>query len=170
VKTATWANCCDGFDVDVDGKLTPFRPTGGLVDLIAPGTGPAEWEAFWAALRTGPFGLQAYRDGSQISLPDTAAWCLSERDVASIDVSVQTGTVTADCYFFGGDLELTLDPQEVVSEQAFESVLALMRFVAAAIRLPVLAVPEGGVSQHAFLRVLPDGRAICLESGGTEHA
>ena len=64
LKPATWVNCSTDFAFD-----------GGLVDLIASGTGVGEWEAFWAALKSGPFELQAYRDNVSISLPDTAAWC-----------------------------------------------------------------------------------------------
>lgn len=135
MEAATWAACRADFAFD-----------GALVDLLAPGTGPAEWEALWADLRTGPFGLQAFLDGEPIPLPESAAWVFAEREVASVMVSVLSGTVTANCHFFGGDLELDIDPREVVTEAAFESVLAVMRFVAAAVRLPVFAVTEGGVT------------------------
>lgn len=83
----------------------------------------------------------------------------AERGVASVAVSVRSGTVTANCHFCGGDLELDIDPREVTNAAAFESVLAVMRFVAAAVRLPVVAVAEGGTPAYAFLRVSPDGQA-----------
>ncbi len=85
-------------------------------------------------------------------------------------VSVLSGTVTANCHFFGGDLELDIDPREVVTEAAFESVLAVMRFVAAAVRIPVVAVAEGSTPAYAFLRVSPDGRAAFLRAGSVRHA
>jgi hypothetical protein len=150
-KTACWENCRDEFTFD-----------GGLVDLIAPGTTPAEWETFWAALRSGPFDLRVWRDNAPIPTPETAAWCLGEQSAASVYASVRAGKVTANCHFFGGDLELDIDPREVVDEAAFESVLSLMRLVAAAIRLPVLATPESGGAARAFLRVLPAGPAECI--------
>ncbi len=133
METATWDAC-----------RADFASDGPLVDLLAPGTGPAQWEAFWFALRAGPFGLSAFRDGEPIPLPESAAWVFAERQVASVMVSVLSGTVTANCHFFGGDLELDIDPREVTSEAAFESVLAVMRFIAAAVQLPVFAGPEGG--------------------------
>jgi hypothetical protein len=150
VKPATWANCRRDFVFD-----------GALVDLIVPGTaGLAEWEAFWAALRAGPFGLRAYREGEPILPPETVAWIMAEREAAApVYVSVAAGTVTANCHFFGGDVRLDIDPREVVSEVAFESVLALMRFVAGAVGRPVLAVPEGGRQEHRFLTVSPTGEA-----------
>ena len=154
MKAATWANCRRYFAFD-----------GALVDLLAPGTGPAEWEAFWEALRAGPFGLQAFRDGEPIPLPGSAAWVFAEREAASVTVSVRAGTVTANCHFFGGDLKLDIDPREVVGEPAFESVLAVMRFVAAAVRLPLFAVAEGGTPAVAFLRVSPDGQAVYRPGG-----
>ncbi len=151
MEEASWANCQSEFAFD-----------GSLVDLIVIGTEPAHWESFWTALRSGPFGLQAYRDGESIPLPATAEWAFVEREVASVTVQVMAGTVNIKCHFFGGELELDLDPREVVGERAFDSVLALMRLVAASVGLPILATSEGGGAEYGFLRVSPDGRAVFL--------
>jgi hypothetical protein len=153
-----------------DALRADFAFDGALIDLLAPGTGDAEWEAFWSALRVGPFELRAFRDGDPISLPDSAAWVFAEREVASVMVSVSFGTVTANCHFFGGDLELDIDPREVVTDAAFQSVLAIMRFVAASVRLPMVAVAEGSTPEYAFLRVSPDGQAAFLRAGSVRHA
>jgi hypothetical protein len=159
VEAATWDTCRADFAFD-----------GALIDLLVPGTGDAEWEAFWAALRAGPFPLRALRDGEPIPLPASAAWVFAEREVASVMVSVLSGTVTANCHFFGGDLELDIDPREVATEAAFESVLAVMRFVATTVRRPVVAVAEGGTPAYAFLRVSPDGQAEFLRMGYVWHS
>lgn len=148
---ATWKNCRKDFAFD-----------GAWVDLIVPGSGLAEWETFWAAVRAGPFELRAFRDGVPIPLPESAAWALAEQEVASVWVSVLAGTLTINCHFFGGDLKLDIDPREVTGESAFGMVLAVMRFVAAAVGRPVFAVMEGGREQHAFLRVSPEGEAEFL--------
>src|SRR5262245_14133511 len=132
MELATWANCRADFAFD-----------GALVDLVCPGTGAAEWEAFWTCLRKGKFGLKAFRDGKPIPLPESVAWVFSEQEVASVGVSVVAGSVTANCFFHGGDLELDIDPREVTSEPAFQSVLTIMRFIAESLCLPVLAVGEG---------------------------
>ena len=121
-------------------------------------------------MRAGPFELQAFRDGEAIPLPESAAWALAERDVASVMVSVVAGPINANCHFFGGDLELDIDPREVVTESAFESVLAIMRFIALAVRLPVSAVAEGSSPKYAFLRVSPVGRAEYLPAGSIRRA
>jgi hypothetical protein len=159
VELATWENCRADFAFD-----------GALIDLLAPGTGPTEWEVFWAALRAGPFELKAFLDGEPISPPESAAWALAERDVASIMVSVVAGPITANCHFFGGDLELDIDPREVITESAFESVLAIMRFTAITVGLPVFAVAEGGRPEYAFLRVSPVGQAEFLPAGSIRRA
>lgn len=159
MEAATWDNCRADFAFD-----------GALLDLVVPGTGDAEWEVFWSALRAGPFGLQAFRDGEPILLPNSAAWVFGEREVASIMVSVRSGTITANCHFFGGHLKLDIDPREVTSQAAFESVLAVMRFVASAVDLPTIIVAEGGTPAYAFLRVLPDGQAMFLPVGSIRHA
>jgi hypothetical protein len=151
---ATWANC--HFDFAFDGAL---------VDLLVPGTNSDEWEAFWSALQAGPFPLQAFRDGEPIPIPDTAAWALAEREVASVMMSIIIGGLAVHCHFFGGDLELDIDPREVVTESAFESVLAIMRLIAGATRLTVLALSEGGSPPFAFLQVLPTGLAEYLPAG-----
>jgi hypothetical protein len=61
-----------------------------------------------------------FRDGEPIPLPELAAWVFAEREVASVTVSILSGTVTANCHFFG-DLELDVDPREVTSAAAFDS-------------------------------------------------
>ncbi len=154
MKPATWANCRADLAFD-----------GALVDLLVPGTGPAAWEALWAALRSGPFGLRVLRDGGPVPLPESPAWFLAEQEQAAVTLSVRSGTITANCHLFGGELRLDIDPREVTGEEAFGSVLAVMRFVAAALDLPVLAVPEGGPQRYAFIRVSPDGQAAFLPPG-----
>jgi hypothetical protein len=156
---ASWDNCRAGFAFD-----------GALVDLLVPGTGPAEGEAFWTALRSGPFDLRGYRDGAPWSLPETAAEVFAEGEVAAVTVSVVARPVTANCHFFSANLKLDIDPREVVSEEAFESVLAVMRFVAAAVKRQVFAVAEGGTPDHAFLRVTTEGHAEFLPRGSIKRA
>ena len=148
VEAATWESCRADFAFD-----------GAMIELLVTGTGDEEWEAFWMAIRAGPFGLRAFRGRRA----DPAArvcgvGVFAERQVASVMVSVQSSTVTANCHFFGGDLELDIDSREIVNEAAFESVLAIMRFIATAVRLPVLAIVEGGAPAYAIMRVSPDGR------------
>jgi hypothetical protein len=156
VIPATWENCIAEFAFD-----------GALIDLLVPGTGPSQWEVFWAALRGGPFELQAFRDGEPLQLPASAAWARAERQAASVMVSIVAGAITANCHFFGGDLELDIDPREIITESAFESVLAIMRFTAMAVQLPVFAVAEGGSPESAFLQVSPVGQGEYLPAGST---
>lgn len=145
LETATWENCRNHFVLER-----------ALIDLRVPGTKDPEWEVFWAALRAGPFELHAFRDGESIPLPESAEWVFIERERASVMVTVRAGTVTANCHFFGGDLELDVYPPEINTEAAFASVLAIMRFVASAVGLAMFAMTEGGSLEEAFLRVTPD--------------
>lgn len=149
---ATWPNCSPYFIFD-----------GAWVDLIAVGTDTSDWESFVAALTSGPYALRCCRDDEMIPIPESAGWALAETSLATVCLTVQTGGVSANCHFFGGDLELDIDPREVVDESAFESVLDLMRFVARAVGRPVIAAPEGGRLEEAFLRVDPNGEASFLE-------
>jgi hypothetical protein len=161
VEAATRDNCRADFAF--------AQADGSFVDLLAAGTGPAEWEAFWAALRTGPFGVEACRDGESIPLPESARRVFAERDEASYKLFLSADNVTAGCTFHEDDLRLHINPREVVGESEFRSVLALMRFAAAGVRFPVFAVPEAFPPAHAFLRVSPDGRAEFLPAGSVRR-
>jgi hypothetical protein len=93
---------------------------------------------------------------------------LAEREAAAVMVSVRAGPVTANCHFVStNEVELDIDPREVTGESTFEAVLAIMRLVAAAVRVPVFAVPEGGAPAVAFLRVQPDGRVDTRPAGSS---
>lgn len=151
---ATWENCRSEFESEAD--------AGALVDLIVPGTGAAEWELFWSALRSAPFGFRMYRDGEEIPLPDSASWALAEIQVASVMVSIAVHSITVNCHFFGGDLELDVAPREITNEAAYGAVLEVMRHIAHSLQMPMLATPEGAGVKRAFLKVLPDGRAFYL--------
>jgi hypothetical protein len=142
---------------------------GTLVDLLVPGTGRAGWEAFWSALRSGPFELRAFRDGEPITPPESVAWILAEQKDASVYAWILAGNVCANFLFYDDDVKLHLAPREIVGESDFESVLAIMRFVAAAVRLPVFVVGECGTAEQAFLRVAPDGQAEFLPAGSVKR-
>lgn len=155
MEPATWDNCQADLTFD-----------GAWVDLLVPGADSrTQWETFWTTLRVGPFDLQADRAGEPIPLPQSASWIFAAREQNPIVVAVRVGTVTASCHFFGGNLELDIDPREVNDPASFESVLTLMRFVASAIGLPIVAVAEGGTPPQAFLSVAPDGQATRLPTG-----
>ncbi len=64
---------------------------GGLVDLLAPGTKMAEWDAFWAALQSSPFVLRGFRDGEPWPLPKSVTKLFTEREEAAVMVSGRSG-------------------------------------------------------------------------------
>lgn len=159
MEPATWANCREDFVFD-----------GALLYLIVPGSGTAEWEMFWEALKYGPFGVQVFREGVPIPLPESVAWIFAEREQAPVMVSVRVRGVTVNCHFNGGDLKLDIDPREVTNESAFEAVLGVMRFIATAVRLAVFVVPgPGSPPDYPFLRVSPDGKAEYLPAGSVRR-
>jgi hypothetical protein len=138
---------------------------GAHIDLLVPGAGPAEWEAFWSALRAGPVGLRAFREDEPIPLPGSAAQVFAEDEGVSIGVWILAGNVTVTWHCICGDLKFGFDPRKAVGASAFEAVLAVMRLAAAAVRLPLLVTEEGARPESAFLRVWPDGRAEFLPAG-----
>jgi hypothetical protein len=152
VGAATWAQCRSDFFFD-----------GALVDLLAFDADATAWESLVSALKSGPFKLACFRDGEPIALPESAEWAFAERGKATVMLSILVGPLTANCHFFGGsEIELDIDPREVTSEEAFESVVKLMRFIANSTNLPVVATPEGGGRNCAFLSLGPGGDVVLV--------
>lgn len=136
---------------------------GAFVDLVVPEAGPTEWEMFWQALRIGPFRLQTFRDGEPVALPESTSWFISEQEIASVHVSVVADNVMMNCFFRDVEWDLDFDPREIVNETSFETMLKMMRFVAAAVSVPVFAVYEGTTdTQFAFIRISPEGEVVFL--------
>jgi hypothetical protein len=150
-EPATWDNC-----------RSHIEGGGVFIDLTVPDSGEAGWEVLLWALKAGPFELQTFSEDDPIPLPKSAAAAFVEqRDVQPVNVAIRAGAVTANCRFFGGDIDLDIHPEQVTDAAAFESMLAIMRFVAAALRLPVFAASYGRYDAP-FLRVSPDGTAMLL--------
>jgi hypothetical protein len=150
-EPATWDNCRS----HIEGE-------GVFIELIVPDSREAGWEVLLWALKGGPFELLAYSEDDPIPLPESAAAAfIEQRDIQPVNVAIGAGPVTAHCRFFGGDIDLDVDAAQVEGAAAFESMLAIMRFVAGALRLPVFAVSYGKV-EEPFLRVSPDGAAMLL--------
>ncbi len=165
MEPATWDNCRADFDRE-------------FVDLLVPDTDPAAWQAFWTALRSGPFEVQVSRAlWESIPPPKSVAWIFDtqELDGSMTLAFLHAGPVSPFCCFnfAGGDGDhpkLHVACEEVVSAEAFESVLAVMRFLAGALALPVLAVAELLGPEDAFIRVSADGQAEFLPSGSGRPA
>lgn len=159
MEPATWENCRADFEKE-------------FIDLLVPGKGLAVWEAFWAALRSGPFPVRLERKFKYLPLPRTVAWIFDLQQVEDrmITAEVPSGPVTARCFFdYAGEGEdyprLSINCEEMVSAEAFDAVLAILRYLSRALAMPVFAVPEVRDPPDAFLRVSPDGQAVFLPPG-----
>lgn len=153
-QPATWEKCRREFE----------QKDSGLIDLIVPGTSEVDLVSFWNAIRLAPFGLQTFRDGIALEIPETNEWVFQERMVASVMARIKAGKASINCHFFGGDLELDVEPREVCDEVEFESMLCVMRVITHALNRPMYAVPEGASLSDAFLRVMPDGTCEYLST------
>jgi hypothetical protein len=149
---ATWESC----------QQDLAHHFGGLLDLLVPGTNDADWERFWAALRAGPFPFQTLRDGEPIPPPESAAWIFAERETVGVIVRIDVHGLQANCHFFGGELEVDLDPREITGETAFASMLHLQHFLATTLNRPAFAAFEGDGAARAFVQMTPDGQSTYL--------
>jgi hypothetical protein len=135
---------------------------GALIDVLVPGADTRHCELFWTSLLSMHGAVAVTRDGVSVAVPKTwSEGCVEAQD-AAVTASIKVGALTVNCHFFGGELELDVDPREVNSEQAFEDLIGLMRLVSSSTGLKTLATPEGGRSEHAFICVLPDGSAMFI--------
>lgn len=147
MEAANWNRCRDDFTFD-----------GALIDILALDADEMAWESFLSAIKASPFTLACFRDNERVALPESSAWTFAEREFASICLSILVGKVTANCFFFvRSEIELDVDPREVTCQETFESMLTLMRFISNSTGLRVVATPEGGGQNCAFLSATPGG-------------
>lgn len=161
---ATWENCRADFNR-------------AYVDLLVPDAGPAAWQAFWTALRSGPFAVRLSQKFKSLPLPRTVEWIFDLQEVHDdmVTADVPSGPVTALCCFnYASNRDnaprLSIDCEQVVGPEAFEAVLVLARYLAGAIGKPVLAVAEILGPDDAFIRVSPDGQAEFVPEGAGRPA
>ncbi|HEX8911345.1 MAG TPA: hypothetical protein VF796_03220 [Humisphaera sp.] len=143
-----------------------------LTHLVAPRTCGRDWETFLETMRAGPFRVGArFTGGGPAPLPTSAAAAFEAFESSPVYLTIECGSVVAHCHFFepSAEVRLDIDPREVTDASRLESVLALMRHVAAALGRPVRATPESygpreDFERYDFLEVSPDGEAAMLRT------
>ncbi len=118
-----------------------FKPDGALRDLIVNGTSVEDWGRFRWFLAGGDYTLTFYRDDEEEELPEEFSSLVEEPEIGLL-LQVDLGQVVLFCHFFGADeIELDLQPEDVNSEEALESVLNFMMDLGNALDKAVALTP-----------------------------
>ncbi len=118
-----------------------FKPDGALRDVVVRGTSVEDWGRFRWFLVGGDYTLTFYRDDDEEDLPEEFSALVEEPDVGLL-LQIDLGQVVLFCHFFGADeIELDLQPEDVNSEEALESVLCFMMDLGNALDRSVTLTP-----------------------------
>ena len=113
-------------------------------DLYVLNTSVADWEAFLDLATLYPFDYTY--DGEPRELPSVAQ-VFRDQDGTHL-LRIHLDAVTLNCHFFDEDeIELDLDPRQVVSGEQHEQVLDFMERLGSALSKTVLLTPENSRNQ-----------------------
>ena len=128
-----------------------WEADGSLRDLYVLGTSMKDWQDLLDF--AGQFPLQYWFDGEPNERPEIEQ-LFSNRNGSHL-LSIKIGKSTANCHFFNeGEIELDLDPKEVVGPNEHDQILQFMEGLAEKIGKPILLTPENG-SEVPYLSYEP---------------
>jgi hypothetical protein len=132
-----------------------FQPDGSLRDLYVRKVSVEDWESTYRWL-IATYPNVFTRDGIQIDPPPSVGFIWQDRAVAFNRLTLDVGGLGVNCYFFqSDDLELDLRPEEVVSEERFAALTALMEGLGRLVDKNVVLTYQNGKDDAAFLEFRP---------------
>ena len=119
-----------------------FHQDGSLRDIYIQNVNVEHWERFFDFVRSSCFELRYFRDGEAAQLPPSAAHILADKSCAH-NLTIDVGGVGICCHFFIADeIELDIDPREVTSLSAVDSVLDFITGLGACLARDVILTEE----------------------------
>jgi hypothetical protein len=146
-----------------------FETEGALIDLYVDESSVSGWQKAIDWIRsTTQFVYQ--EDGVTTDMPTSVADVFGRVDEASVSFGfAATDDVWVSAYFFSPEwFELTLDPAEIQTPEAFDVVIALMMKIGTLLEEPVLLTLESDPEQ-AFLAYDPADSSLTMPEPPTEE-
>ena len=146
-----------------------FETEGALIDLYVDESSVSGWQKAIDWIRsTTQFVYQ--EDGVTTDMPASVADVFGRVDEASVSFGfAATDDVWVSAYFFSPEwFELTLDPAEIQTSEAFDVVIALMMKIGTLLDEPVLLTLESDPEQ-AFLAYDPADSSLTTPEPPTEE-
>jgi len=146
-----------------------FETEGALIDLYVDESSVSGWQKAIDWIRsTTQFVYQ--EDGVTTDMPTSVADVFGRVDEASVSFGfAATDDVWVSAYFFSPEwFELTLDPAEIQTSEAFDVVIALMMKIGTLLEEPVLLTLESDPEQ-AFLAYDPADSSLTMPEPPAEE-
>ena len=146
-----------------------FETEGALIDLYVDESSVSGWQKAIDWIRsTTQFVYQ--EDGVTTEMPYSVADVFGRVDEASVSFGfAATDEVWVSAYFFSPEwFELTLDPAEIQTSEAFDVIIALMMKIGTLLDEPVLLTLESDPEQ-AFLAYDPVDSSLTMPEPPTEE-
>jgi hypothetical protein len=141
-----------------------FEPDGGLRDIFVRSTTIEDWRLHYQSLRA-TYPLEYFVDGQPQQPPATVDEALAARSTASPMLRFRVGGITIVCHFFTPDeIEMDLDPCEVSSPAAFDSLLTFLQFTGDKLGKSVTLCYEGD-DEHPFITYQPSSGSFHGQAG-----
>lgn len=122
-----------------------FEITGGFRDIAVLGTESLEdWREFLKFV-TGSFRTEFLVDLEPRHMPEDPALIFEQRESTPVLLRVFLDGIQLNCHFFGGDIELDLDPEEVWTQEDVDRVLGFLKELGDVLNRTVLLIEDGQI-------------------------
>jgi hypothetical protein len=128
-----------------------FEWDGSLRDLYALSTSVNDWHDFLRFVKSARYPFSFHIDSAPAPLPEDAAAALAIGSHAKALLQIDLGGVMLNCHFFhAADIELDIDPREVVDDAKAEAELSFMTELGNASKKEVRLTPENSPESIIF--------------------
>jgi hypothetical protein len=135
----TLADCKEAFEWD-----------GSLRDIYIHDTTLNDWQIFIDLIRHGRYNFSFVTGDNSSSLPDNVQGVFNQQETSLLSISING--MMANCHFFGiEEIELDIDPREVVSEENFRDLMDFISSLGQALAKQVRITTENLPNRPLFL-------------------
>jgi hypothetical protein len=129
-----------------------FEWDGSLLDIYIHDTTLNDWQNFIDLIREGAHEFSFSTGHNPSSLPDNVQEVFDHEETSLLSISI-VGMII-NCHFFTiEEIELDIDPREVVSEENFRDLTSFISSLGQALAKQVMITPENLPSKPLFLFV-----------------
>jgi hypothetical protein len=141
-----------------------FEWDGSLLDIYIHETTLNDWQSFIDWIRHGRYNFSFTPGNNSSSLPDNVQDVFNEQETSLLSISING--LLANCHFFGmEEIELDIDPREVVSEENFRDLMDFISNLGKALSKQVIITPENMPGMPLFL-FTPENNEVKYFSDG----
>ncbi len=150
--------------MDTNNYSAAFKSDGALRDVVVGDTSVEDWGRFRWFLVAGDYTLTFFSDDEEEPLPEEFSSLVQEPEFGQL-LQIDLGQTVLFCHFFGSEeIELDLQPEDVNSEEALESVLNFMMDLGNALDKTVVLTPANR-HDRPLLSFTPGNSSVDCKAG-----